>query len=88
MLLLQLAIHIFLLIVLQGLSTGGIGESSILFLTYAIGMGVIMTAISMAINLSNRTFVKWLRKLTPKVNFITVVVLIMAGSYLVYYNLV
>ena len=47
-----------------------------------------MIAISLAISASNQTFVKWLRKLAPKMNFITSVVLILAGSYLIYFNLI
>jgi cytochrome c-type biogenesis protein len=78
----------FLLIVFQGLSAGGIREGSIVFMTYALGMGSVMIAISLAISASNQTFVKWLRKLAPKMNLITSVVLILAGSYLIYYNLV
>jgi cytochrome c biogenesis protein CcdA len=85
---LSCTLPIFLLIVFQGLSTGGALEGSIVFLAYALGMGSVMTAISLAINLSNQTFVKWLRKLTPKMNFITSILLIIAGSYLIYYNLV
>jgi cytochrome c biogenesis protein CcdA len=57
-------------------------------MTYALGMGSVMIAISLAIRPSNQTFVKWLRKLAPKMNLITSVVLILAGSYLIYYNLV
>jgi cytochrome c biogenesis protein CcdA len=55
---------------------------------YALGMGSVMIAISLAISALNQTFVKWLRKLPPKMNLITSVVLILAGSYLIYYNLV
>ncbi len=85
---LSCTLPLFLLIVFQGLSAGGIREGSIVFMTYALGMGSVMIAISLAISASNQTFVKWLRKLAPKMNFITSVVLILAGSYLIYYNLV
>jgi cytochrome c biogenesis protein CcdA len=85
---LSCTLPIFLLVVFQGLSAGGIGEGSIVFLAYALGMGGVMTVISFAINLSNQTFIRWLRKLTPKMNFITSILLIMAGSYLIYYNLI
>lgn len=85
---LSCTLPLFLLIVFQGLSAGGIREGSIIFLTYALGMGSIMVAISLAISASNQTFVKWLRNLAPKMNLITSIVLILAGSYLIYYNLV
>jgi cytochrome c biogenesis protein CcdA len=85
---LSCTLPLFLLIVIQGLSAGGINEGSIVFLTYALGMGSVMIAISLAISASNQTFVKWLSKLAPKMNLITSIVLLLAGSYLIYYNLV
>jgi cytochrome c biogenesis protein CcdA len=85
---LSCTLPLFLLIVFQGLSAGGIKEGSIVFLTYALGMRSVMIAISLAISASNQTIVKWLKKLAPKMNLITSVVLILAGSYLIYYNLV
>jgi len=85
---LSCTLPLFLLIVFQGLSAGGIREGSIVFLTYALGMGSVMIAISLAISASNYTFVRWLSKLAPKMNLITSIVLILAGSYLIYYNLV
>ena len=57
-------------------------------MAYALGMGSIMMAISIAISASNQTFIKWLRKIAPKMNIVTSIVLILAGSYLIYYNLV
>jgi cytochrome c biogenesis protein CcdA len=57
-------------------------------MAYALGMGSIMMAISIAISASNQTFIKWLRKIAPKMNIVTGIVLILDGSYLIYYNLV
>jgi cytochrome c biogenesis protein CcdA len=85
---LSCTLPIFLLVVFQGLSAGGIVQGSFVFLSYALGMGAVMMAVSLAIGISNQTFVKWLRRLAPKMNVITSIVLILAGSYLIYYNLV
>jgi len=85
---LSCTLPLFLLIVFQGLSAGGLREGSIVFLTYALGMGSVMIAISLAISASNQTFVRWLGKLAPKMSIITSIVLILAGGYLIYYNLV
>lgn len=79
---------LFLFIIFQGLSAGGIREGAIVFLTYALGMGSVMIAISLAISASNQTFARYLKRLAPKMNIITSVVLILAGSYLIYYNLI
>jgi cytochrome c-type biogenesis protein len=85
---LSCTLPLFLIVVFQGLSAGGIREGSIVFLTYALGMASIMIAISLAISASNQTFVRYLKKLAPKMNIITSVFLIIAGSYLIYYNLI
>ena len=85
---LSCTLPLFLLIVFQSLSAGGIKEGSIVFMAYALGMGSIMMAISIAISASNQTFIKWLRKIAPKMNIVTSIVLILAGSYLIYYNFV
>jgi cytochrome c-type biogenesis protein len=86
---LSCTLPIFLLVIFQGLSTGGVTHGSIISLTYALGMGIVMIAVSLAISLSNQTFLmKWLTKLMPKMNIITSIVLILAGSYLLYYNLI
>ncbi len=85
---LSCTLPIFLLVVFQALSAGGIVQGSFVFLSYALGMGAVMVAVSLAIAISNQTFLKWLRKLAPKMNIITSIVLILAGSYLIYYNLV
>ena len=63
---------LFLLIVFQSLSAGGIKEGSIVFMAYALGMGSIMVAISLAISASNQTFIKWLRKMASKMNIVKV----------------
>jgi cytochrome c-type biogenesis protein len=85
---LSCTLPIFLLVVFQGLSAGGIIEGSIVFLSYALGMGIVMIAISLAIGISNQPFVKSLRGFAPKMSIITSIVLILAGSYLIYYNVV
>jgi len=84
---LSCTLPIFLLVVFQGLSLGGILATTV-FLAYASGMGAVMISVSIAIGISNETFIKWLRKIAPKMNIITSIVLIMAGSYLIYYNLI
>src|SRR5712691_311856 len=50
---LSCTLPIFLLVVFQGLSAGGIVQGSFVFLSYALGMGVVMTAVSVAISASN-----------------------------------
>ena len=64
-------------------------QGSIIFLTYALGMGTMMTIISLLVGISNQTFAKlYSTKLAHHMNVITSVFLILAGIYLVYYCLV
>ena len=86
---LSCTIPIFLLVVFQGLSAGGVVQGSLVFFSYALGMGAVLIAVSLVIAIStNEILLKWLAKLAPKMNTITSIFLILAGSYLLYYNLV
>jgi cytochrome c biogenesis protein CcdA len=85
---LSCTLPLFLFIIFQALSAGGIRKGSIVFLSYALAMGSVMITISLVISTSNRTFVRYLKKLAAKMNIIMSVVLILGGSYLIYYNLI
>jgi cytochrome c biogenesis protein CcdA len=77
---LSCTLPIFLLVIFQGLSAGGVTWGSIVFLTYSLVMGLVMIAVSIAIGISNQKFVKWLKRIGSKMNTITSMVLILAGS--------
>jgi len=86
---LNCTLPLFLFLVSQGISAGGLVQGSIVFLTYALGMGTMMTIISVLLGISNQTFARvYSTKLTRHMNAITSAVLIIAGVYLVYYSLV
>ena len=73
----------------QGISAGGLAQGFVIFLTYALGMGTMMTIISTLLGISNQTFTRvYSTKLANNMNTITGVILILAGFYLVYYNIV
>jgi cytochrome c biogenesis protein CcdA len=80
---------LFLFVISQGISAGGIVQGFVIFLTYALGMGTMMTIISSLVIISNQKFNKiYSTKLTHNLNTITGVILIAAGIYLVYYNII
>lgn len=85
---LSCTLPVFLLVVFQGISTGGLIDGFLVFLIYALGMGIVMIGVSLAISISNQVFIRLMIKLSSKINFITSAVLIGAGLYLLYYNVV
>lgn len=85
---LSCTLPVFLLVVFQGMSTGGILDGFLVFLIYALGMGTVMIGVSLAISISNQAFMRLMVKLSSKINVITSIVLIGAGLYLLYYNLI
>ena len=86
---LNCTLPLFLFVTSQGMSAGGIIQGLVVFLTYALGMGTMMTIISSLVSISNQKFNKiYSTKLAHNLNTITGVILIVAGIYLVYYNVV
>jgi len=64
-------------------------QGFVIFLTYALGMGAMMTIISSLVSISNQKFNKiYSTKLAHNLNTITGAILIVAGIYLVYYNMI
>ena len=63
-------------------------DGFLVFLIYALGMGTVMIGVSLAISISNQAFMRLMVKLSSKINVITSIVLIGAGLYLLYYNLI
>lgn len=86
---LNCTLPLFLFVISQGLSAGGIVQGFMIFLTYALGMGAMMTIISSLVSISNQRFNRlYSTKLPHNLNRITGAILIVAGFYLVYYNIV
>lgn len=86
---LNCTLPLFLFVISQGISAGGILQGFVIFLTYALGMGVMMTIISSLVSISNQKFNKiYSTKLARNLNSLTAIILIVAGIYLVYYNIV
>jgi cytochrome c biogenesis protein CcdA len=78
---------IFLIVVTQAFAAEGPLEAFAVFLAYGLGMGAVLLALSLAVALGQRAIVKWLRGLLPHVRTIGALGLILAGGYLVYYQL-
>lgn len=64
------------------LATGG------LFIAFSFGMGMVVTTLALATALFQTTVTKQLRRLMPYIKVLSAIALILAGSYLVYYQVV
>lgn len=76
---------VFLMIVFSALSAGGFLSGLLIFLIYALGMGVMMIVVSMAVVLSKELLLRRFRSLMPYVHKVSAVILILAGIYILIY---
>jgi cytochrome c-type biogenesis protein len=76
---------IFLVVVGGALAAGGVGAAALRFVAYGLGMGAVLTAISVATMLSKTAIVGLFRSAMPYVERLGAVLLIGAGIYLVHY---
>ncbi len=59
-----------------------------LFIAFSFGMGMVVTTLALATALFQTTVTKQLRRLMPYIKTLSAIALIIAGSYLVYYQVV
>jgi len=79
------ALPIFLLVVSTALTADGWLVSLAQFVSYALGMGAVITVVTVAAALLRTTLAQRLRALMPFANHVGVLFLLGAGAYLVYY---
>jgi cytochrome c biogenesis protein CcdA len=56
------------------------------FLAYGAGMGLLATALTLAVALGKRRIVAGLRALLPRINLVSAVVLVVVGAYVAYFG--
>lgn len=76
---------VFLMIVFSALAAGGFLLGLLIFLIYALGMGVMMVVVSVAVALSKELLLRRFRSVMPYVHKVSAVILILAGIYLLFY---
>lgn len=76
---------VFLSFVLGSLFAGGFVDGLLVYLTYAVGMGLVMVAVSTALGAGREQAVARVRTLVPLVKKASGVVMVLAGGYIVYY---
>jgi len=79
---------VFLVVIFEALSAGGILQGLIIFLLYAGAAGVGMIALTTATALSKDFMQKNFSKIFPYVQKITAIVIILSAIYLIYYQIV
>lgn len=82
---LSCTLPIFLVVVGSTLATTGVLGGLIMFLAYALGMGTVLTAITVGTGLLKGAVARGLRQVVPYVERLSAVMLILAGSYILYY---
>ena len=82
---LSCALPIFLMVVSTALTAKGWLFSLAQFLSYALGMGTVIAAVTLGVALLRTTLAKRLRALMPFANYVGLLFLLGAGAYLIYY---
>ena len=83
---LSCTIAIFLAAVTTSFNTSGWLEGMGNFLAYAIGMGVVITFLTMSLALAKTNIARDMRRVLPYVNRLSGAILVLAGVYLVNYG--
>lgn len=82
---LSCTLPIFLVVVGGGLSAGGVALGLWQFVGYALGMGLVMTVLTVGTALFKGAVAAYLRRLLPWVERVSAVLIIAAGGYIIYY---
>ena len=82
---LSCALPIFLMVVSTALTAKGWLFSLAQFLSYALGMGAVIVAVTLGAALLRTTLAQRLRALMPFANYVGLLFLLGAGAYLIYY---
>ncbi|WP_207782011.1 cytochrome c biogenesis CcdA family protein [Phytoactinopolyspora limicola] len=76
----------FLITVVASFRTGTVAGGVLVFAAYAAGMGLVVTAVSLAVALARTALVTRLRGLAPRISRISGGLLLVAGAYVAYYG--
>ena len=83
---LSCTLPVFLAVVGAGLSLAGTGAMAAMFGAYGAGMAVVLMAVSLGAVMLKETVVLWFNRFLPYVHQFGAVMLIIAGSYLIWYQ--
>lgn len=84
---LSCTLPVFLSVFATSLSSNDWLSTSALFLAFSLGMGVVVTTLALATALFESTVTRYVRRLMLYVRTVSALGLILAGAYLVYYQI-
>lgn len=84
---LSCTIGIFITIVANTTRSEGFGERLGSFLSYAIGMGLLATVVTLAVGFGKKGLVNNFRRLLPKINLFSAILLVVVGVYVTLYGI-
>ena len=84
---LSCTLPIFLTVVAGSLAVSGLANATLQFVSYALGMGLIILVLTLGMTVFKGAQVGRLRRIFPYVERVSALLMILAGSYLVYYSL-
>ncbi|MFW6269294.1 MAG: cytochrome c biogenesis CcdA family protein [Bacillota bacterium] len=76
---------VFMIAVFTSFTTGNIYQGIINFSLYALGMGIVVTAITIFSLITQDAVNKWLKKIIPYINTTAAIFILITGLYLIYY---
>ena len=82
---LSCVLPIFLVVVVSTITVSGTLEAIGQFVLYALGMGLVIMLLTIGMALFKGTVVGILRKILPHIQTVSAVLMLIAGSYIVYY---
>jgi cytochrome c biogenesis protein CcdA len=85
---LSCTLPIFLAVVGTALAANGFLASLVQFASYALGMGIVIVAVTVGSALFRDAVSRWLRGVLPHVHRVSSLFLVGAGGYLIYYWIV
>jgi len=83
---LSCTVGIFLSNTINAASTGNAFDSFVLFLAYGLGMGLVLTVLTLAVAFAKQGLVHAMRRFLPYVTRVSGILLLVAGIYVVYYG--
>lgn len=82
---LSCTLPIFLAVVGSALARSGFLAGALQFVLYALGMGLVMSALTLGVALFKQGTLRWARTILPYVQPLSAALLLAAGAYIVYY---
>ncbi|UCB42821.1 MAG: sulfite exporter TauE/SafE family protein [Dehalococcoidales bacterium] len=82
---LSCSVLLFTGMVVGAYSSGGFANALLQFILFALGMGLVITVVTIASALIRETVNRWLHRLVPVVARLSGLLLIFAGGYMIYY---